>query len=115
MYDVPSIRHGKRIAAKKPVVLVLPPQNYKVRAFVPETQVCSIHYGYTTRVTVDVMPDPFIGKVSYISSHAEYTPPVIYSRESRAKLVFMIESVFDPQISANLHPGQPVDVEFRSK
>ena len=114
VYDT-LFRQGEWVAAGKPVVALLPPQNIKVRAFVPETQVGSIHYGDTTQVTVDGVPDPFIGKVSYISPHAEYTPPVIYSRESRAKLVFMIESVFDPQVSANLHPGQPVDVEFRSK
>src|SRR5439155_5402395 len=90
VYDT-LFRQGEWVAAGKPVVVLLPPQNIKVRAFVPETQVGSIHYGDTTRVTVDGMPDPFIGKVSYISSHAEYTPPVIYSRESRAKLVFMIE------------------------
>ena len=70
----------------------------------------SIHYGDTAQVTVDGIKDPFLGKVSYISPRAEYTPPVIYSRESRAKLVFLVESVFDPQASANLHPGQP----FRS-
>jgi HlyD family secretion protein len=114
VYDT-LFRQGEWAAAGKPVVVLLPPQNIKVRAFVPETQVGSIHYGDTTQVTVDGVPDPFIGKVSYISPHAEYTPPVIYSRESRAKLVFMIESVFDPQVSANLHPGQPVDVEFKSK
>src|SRR5256885_8942606 len=114
VYDT-LFRQGEWVAAGKPVVVLLPPPNIKVRAFVPETQVGSIHYGDTTRVTVDGVPDPFIGKVSYISPHAEYTPPIIYSRESRAKLVFMIESVFDPQISANLHPGQPVDVEFGSK
>ena len=114
VYDT-LFRQGEWVAAGKPVVALLPPQNIKVRAFVPETQVGSIHYGDTTQVTVDGVPDPFIGKVSYISPHAEYTPPVIYSRESRAKLVFMIESVFDPQVSANLHPGQPVDVEFKSK
>jgi HlyD family secretion protein len=67
------------------------------------------------QVTVDGVKDPLLGKVSYISPRAEYTPPVIYSRESRAKLVFMIESVFEPQIAATLHPGQPVDVEFKSK
>src|SRR6266567_4663640 len=33
----------------------------------------------------------------------------------RAKLVFMIESVFEPQVAGSLHPGQPVDVEFKSK
>jgi HlyD family secretion protein len=53
--------------------------------------------------------------VSYISPKAEYTPPVIYSRETRAKLVFMVELIFDVQAAANLHPGQPVDVEFGSK
>ncbi len=114
VYDT-LYRQGEWVAAGKPVVALLPPQNIKVRAFVPETRVGSVHYGDEVRVAVDGVRDPFVGKVSYISPHAEYTPPVIYSRESRAKLVFMIESVFDPEVSANLHPGQPVDVEFKSK
>ena len=54
----------------------------------------------------------FAGTISYISPRAEYTPPVIYSRESRAKLVFLVEIHFDPAIAAKLHPGQPVDVRF---
>jgi HlyD family secretion protein len=108
-------RQGEWVPAGKPVVVLLPPQNIKVRAFVPETRVGSIHYGDTVHITVDGVPNPFVGKVSYISPRAEYTPPVIYSRESRAKLVFMVESVFDPNVAANLHPGQPVDVEFKSK
>lgn len=58
-------------------------------------------------------PDPFVGQISYISQRAEYTPPVIYSRESRSKLVFMVELRFDPAVAARLHPGQPVDVRFR--
>ena len=114
VYDT-LFRQGEWVPAGKPVVVLLPPQNIKVRAFVPETRVGSIHYGDTAEVTVDGVQHPFLGKVSYISPRAEYTPPVIYSRESRAKLVFMIESVFDPGASANLHPGQPVDVEFKSK
>jgi len=114
VYDT-LFRQGEWIPAGKPVVVLLPPQNIKVRAFVPETRIGSIRYGDTAQVTVDGVKDPFLGKVSYISPRAEYTPPVIYSRESRAKLVFMVESVFDPGASANLHPGQPVDVEFKSK
>ena len=114
VYDT-LFRQGEWVAAGKPVVVLLPPQNIKVRAFVPEPRVGSIHYGDEVRVWVDGVKDPFVGKVSYISPKAEYTPPVIYSRETRSKLVFMIESVFDPQASANLHPGQPVDVEFKSK
>ena len=114
VYDT-LFRQGEWVPAGKPVVILLPPQNIKVRAFVPETRVGAIHYDDPVQVTVDGVQNPFVGKVSYISPRAEYTPPVIYSRESRSKLVFMVESVFDPQVAANLHPGQPVDVEFKSK
>ena len=84
-----------------------------MRAFVPENRVGTIHPGQTVNVFVDGVPQPFVGKVTYISPQAEYTPPVIYSQESRQKLVFMIEARFDVPTSAKLHPGQPVDVEFR--
>jgi HlyD family secretion protein len=61
---------------------------------------------------VDGAKEPVVGKISYISPRAEFTPPVIYSRESREKLVFMVELSFPPQTAAQLHPGQPVDVSF---
>jgi HlyD family secretion protein len=105
-------RPGEWVAAGRPVVVLLPPENIKVRVFVPETHVGAIHAGDSVRVTVDGVPQPLAGKVSFISPQAEYTPPVIYSQESRDKLVFMVEAVFDPSTSANLHPGQPVDVVF---
>ena len=114
VYDT-LYRQGEWVAAGKPVVALLPPQNIKVRAFVPEPRIGSIHHGDGVRVTVDGVRDPFIGKVSYISPRAEYTPPVIYSRETRDKLVFMVEAVFDPATAAKLHPGQPVDVQFEVK
>jgi len=114
VYDT-LYRQGEWVAAGKPVVALLPPQNIKVRAFVPEPRIDSIHHGDGVRVTVDGVRDPFIGKVSYISPRAEYTPPVIYSRETRDKLVFMVEAVFDPATAAKLHPGQPVDVQFEVK
>jgi HlyD family secretion protein len=107
-------REGEWIPAGRPVVALLPPQNIKVRAFVPETRIGSIHPGDSIRVSVDGVAGPFIGTIRYIPPQAEYTPPVIYSQESRSKLVFMIEAVFDPETSVNLHPGQPVDVHFGS-
>jgi HlyD family secretion protein len=85
-----------------------------VRAFVPETRVGAIHPGDEVLVGVDGVQRPFAGKVSYIAPRAEYTPPVIYSQESREKLVFMIEVVFDPQSAVDLNPGQPVDVQLGS-
>lgn len=105
-------RQGEWVAAGRPVVALLPPQNIKVRAFVPETRIALIHPGDAVQVTVDGLPEPLIGKVSFISPRAEFTPPVIYSQESRSKLVFMVEAVFDPKTAAKLHPGQPVDVRF---
>ncbi|TAH35468.1 MAG: HlyD family efflux transporter periplasmic adaptor subunit [Planctomycetota bacterium] len=106
-------RAGEWVAAGRPVVALLPAQNIKLRAFVPETEVGALQVGQPVQVLVDGVPEPFPGRLSFISPEAEFTPPVIYSRESRAKLVFRIEAVFDPEIAARLHPGQPVDVQLR--
>jgi HlyD family secretion protein len=105
-------REGEWIAAGKPIVALLPPQNIKARAFVSEKQLAQIHLGDSVQVFVDGLGEPLIGKVSFISPQAEYTPPVIYSEDSRAKLVFMIEIIFDPKTAIYLHPGQPVTVQL---
>jgi HlyD family secretion protein len=105
-------RRGEWVPAGRPVVALLPPANVKVRAFVPETQIQALHPGDSVQVIVDGLPGPLAGRISFISPNAEYTPPVIYNRENRAKLVFMIEVTFDPQVAATLHPGQPVDVRL---
>lgn len=105
-------RVGEWVAAGRPVVVLLPPANIKVRAFIPETRIGALHAGNAARVLIDGVPEPLSGKVSFVSPQAEFTPPVIFSRESRSKLVFMVEIIFDPRVAATLHPGQPVDVEF---
>lgn len=105
-------RAGEWVPAGRPVVALLPPANIKVRAFVPESRVGSMQPGDAVKVRVDGVGEPFAGKISFISPRAEFTPPVIYSQESRGKLVFMVEAVFEPEVAARLHPGQPVDVEL---
>jgi len=105
-------RQGEWVDAGHPVVELLPPEDIEVRAFVPETEIGTVHPGDKARVFVDGVSEPFVGKLAYIFPQAEYTPPVIYSEESRSKLVFMVEITFDPKIAKNLSPGQPVDVEF---
>lgn len=106
-------REGEWVAAGRPVVMLLPPANIKVRAFVPEPRIGELQLGQELEVTIDGIASPYVGKVSYISAKAEYTPPIIYSRQSRSKLVFMIELTFDPEVAAQLHPGQPLDVRLR--
>lgn len=107
-------RKGEWIAAGRPAVVLLPPQNIKVRVFVPQPLIAAIHPGDRVRVTVDGASAPFVGTVNFVSPQSEYTPPVIYSRENRQKLVYMVELAFDQATAVQLHPGQPVDVRFGS-
>ena len=108
VYDT-LFRPGEFVAAGQPVVSLLPPENIKVRFFVPEPALAALKPGGRVRVALDGHP-PLDAVISYLSPQPEYTPPVLYNRGNRAKLVFMIEAVFRPEDARDLHPGQPVDV-----
>lgn len=101
---------GEWVGAGAPVVSLLPPQNVKIRYFVPETVLGEVRIGQNVRVTCDGCAAPVAAQVSFIAPQAEFTPPVIYSRESRARLVFLIEARPVPDDATKLHPGQPVEV-----
>lgn len=66
--------------------------------------------GQRITVSFDGREMPVPAKISFISDQAEYTPPIIYSAQTRAKLVFMAEAVPDARFAECLHPGQPVEV-----
>lgn len=104
---------GEWVPAGAPVVSLLPPQNIKLRFFVPETGVGALKLGQDIIAACDGCPAPVPAKITYIAPQAEYTPPVIYSKESRAKLVFLIEARPSPADALKLHPGQPVDVTLK--
>ncbi len=101
---------GEWVPAGAPVVAMLPPGNVKVRFFVPEPRLGSVKVGQKVAIACDGCAAPIGGTVSFIAPQAEYTPPVIYSKDSRAKLVFLVEARPAPEDAARLHPGQPVDV-----
>ncbi len=105
---------GEWVPAGAPVVSLLPPANIKVRFFVPETVLGSLAVGQSVRITCDACGAPVAAPITYIALQAEYTPPVIYSRESRSKLVYMLEARPAPEVAARLHPGQPVDVRLEA-
>jgi HlyD family secretion protein len=105
-------RPGEWVPAGHPVVTLLPPGNLKVRFFVPQSRLASVRLGQSVTVFLDGLPAPFAATITYISPQAEFTPPVIYSRESRSKLVFLVEARPDPTLLDRLRPGQPVDVRF---
>jgi HlyD family secretion protein len=101
-------RPGEWVAAGAPVVSMLPPENVKVRFFVPEPRLGAVVVGDEVQVRCDACAPDLTAVISYVSPDAEYTPPVIYSREMRAKLVYLVEA--QPRQPAALRPGQPVDV-----
>lgn len=101
-------RPGEMVAAGKPVIALLPPGNLKVRFFVPQAALPKFAIGDAVKVRCDGCAADLAAKISFIARSAEYTPPVIYSMEERAKLVFLIEA--RPNSPEKLRVGQPVDV-----
>jgi HlyD family secretion protein len=103
---------GEWVPAGKPVVSILPPGNVKVRFYVPETIIGTLRIGQGVSIHCDGCPGPIAATVRYVSAEPEYTPPVIYSRESRAKLVFLVEARPSIDDAMKLKPGQPVDIRL---
>jgi HlyD family secretion protein len=102
-------RPGEWVAANQPVLALLPDSQVKVRFFVPEREVARYRPGRTIRFACDACPSGLSARITYVSPRPEFTPPIIYSRDSRDRLVFMVEA--RPDRPRRLMPGLPVDVE----
>nr|WP_298688191.1 HlyD family efflux transporter periplasmic adaptor subunit [uncultured Dongia sp.] len=107
-------RLGEEVAAEKPVLQLLPPANIKLRIYVPEVELGKYRVGQQLAISCDGCPPGLVATIDFIAAEAEYTPPVIYSDTSRAKLVFLIEARPDAGAPADFqwHPGQPVDARL---
>lgn len=103
-------RVGEYVAPGRPVLSMLPPGNVKIRFFVPESLLPTVALGDSIQVQLDGVPGRVPAKISFLSAAAEYTPPVIYSKENRAKLVYLVEAVPDSSLIDKLRPGQPLEV-----
>jgi HlyD family secretion protein len=101
-------RPGETVPPGRPVMSLLPPGNLKLRFFAPERVLQDVKYGATVNVSCDGCEAGLTAKVTFIASSAEYTPPVIYSLDERAKLVFLIEA--RPEQPEKFRVGQPVTV-----
>ena len=99
-------RIGEWVPAGSPVVSLLPAGSVKLRFYIPEPRLAAMQPGSIVRVRCDGCGEGFDAKISWIATSAEYTPPVIYSKDNRAKLVFKAEAV--PQGNVRLTPGLPV-------
>ncbi|OYU69237.1 MAG: secretion protein HlyD [Alphaproteobacteria bacterium PA2] len=97
---------GEWVIANQPVMALLPEDRIKVRFFVPETQIALYSPGKNVAFSCDGCAKGLTARIDLISPRPEFTPPVIYSRETRDRLVYLVEA----RPSVRLNPGQPVDV-----
>lgn len=100
---------GEMVVAGQPVVQLLPPENIKVRFFVREADLARFPVGAAVTIRCDGCAAAIPAIVRFVSPQAEYTPPVLYNRENRSKMVFMLEA-WPTERPQALRPGQPVDV-----
>ncbi|MES2015192.1 MAG: HlyD family efflux transporter periplasmic adaptor subunit [Pseudomonadota bacterium] len=105
-----AFRVGEFVPAGAPVLTILPPANIKARFFVPEARLGQLKLGQAASIACDGCPGPIAARITFISPQAEFTAPLIYSKENRASLVFMVEATPNPGQAAVLHPGQPLTV-----
>jgi len=105
-------QEGELVAAGGPVVTLLPPQNIKARFFVPEAILGTLQIGQSVSLQCDGCGAAIPATITFLSPTAEYTAPLIYSKENRSTLVFMIEARPSPQDARRLHPGQPLEIRL---
>lgn len=102
-------RPGEIVNAGQPVVALLPPENRKVRFFVSEPKLSTIRLGARVKVNCDGCAGDLYGRISFLAGRQEFTPPVIFSDEERAKLVFKAEARLDGR-ARELPLGLPVSI-----
>lgn len=103
-------RVGEKVAANQPVLALLTLDNIRVLFYIPEKKLSSIRIGQTIHFNCDGCQKTYSAKINYISSEAEYTPPIIYSADTRYNLVYLVRADLPPEIAKLFHPGQPLDI-----
>ncbi len=112
LVDDTLYRVGEWVNAGSPVVSLLEPGALKLRFFVPEALLAQVRPGTVVQAECDGCEQPFKATVRHVASDAEFTPPVIYSKESRQRLLFLVEAWPAPQDAGRLRPGLPVQVRL---
>ncbi|AZO65214.1 HlyD family efflux transporter periplasmic adaptor subunit [Mesorhizobium sp. M6A.T.Cr.TU.016.01.1.1] len=102
---------GDTAGPTAPVISMLPDGAVKLSVYVPESAFSSVKVGTLLNVHCDGCGPDVKARVRYVSPDPEFTPPVIYSLETRQKLVYLVEARPEGDASA-LQPGQIVDVDL---
>ncbi|HPQ45008.1 MAG TPA: efflux RND transporter periplasmic adaptor subunit [Syntrophales bacterium] len=110
-----SAEVGAYLVPGMPVVTVGDMDRPWLRAYVNETDVGRLQLGQTVEVVTDSLPEKqFPGRISFISSEAEFTPKTVQTFEERVKLMYRIKiDLENPE--HHLKPGMPADAILEGK
>ncbi len=104
---------GEVVSPGAAIVKAVDLQTVTLKVFIPETQIGQIRTGNAAQVKVDSYPErTFSGRVTFISTQAEFTPKDIQTAEERAKTVFAVKVSLDNP-GGTLKPGMPADATIR--
>lgn len=84
-----------------------------LKAYIHETDLGKVKLGQKVAVTTDTFPGrSYEGRITFISSEAEFTPKNVQTAKERVKLVYRIKvSLANPR--KELKPGMPADGKIR--
>ncbi len=106
---------GEFVAAGTPVVTVGDLDNVWLRAYISETDLGRVKIGQGVQVTTDTYPDKqYEGRISFVSSEAEFTPKNVQTSQERVKLVYRIK-IDITNVDMELKPGMPADAVIEIK
>ncbi|PKN41564.1 MAG: hemolysin secretion protein D, partial [Deltaproteobacteria bacterium HGW-Deltaproteobacteria-17] len=107
-----NVEPGEYVVPGVPVVTIGDLVNAWVRAYVNETDLGRVKLGQPVCVTTDTYPDKtYPGKLTFISSQAEFTPKNVQTSEERVKLVYRVKvEIANPDFE--LKPGMPADASI---
>ena len=100
------------VQAGQPVLSLITKSNIKVIFFVPEKDLSNILLNKKVRISSDGSDSLANGSINYISNIAQYTSPLIFSREERHDLVFRVEAKIDSPDLNKIHLGLPITLEI---
>ena len=100
---------GEVMLPGTPVVTLADLDHVWLRAYVQETDLGRIRWGQTATIHTDTYPERrYAGRISFISSQAEFTPKSVETHVERVTLVYRIRiDVENP--AHELKPGMPAD------
>lgn len=99
---------GEVAGAGIPVASISGADAMKVLFYVNETDRQQFALSQQISVTCDGCATGLTATINRFDSDPQFTPPIIYSRDERNRLVFQTEAVMDQQ--AGILPGQPVSI-----